>query len=105
MPVRSSISMRISLNSCSLKPCPAPWRSLMVITLLPHYGGRFSLLPNRSHRDWAVHFLRRRATFRICTELCQSLVQLVGKLYELADRCDGAARALGRLARDIRDDL
>src|SRR6266436_2765247 len=33
IPVRSSINMRISLNSCSLGPCTCPWRSLIVLPL------------------------------------------------------------------------
>src|SRR6266852_5910707 len=48
IPVRSSISMRISLNSCSLSPWPDPWRSLIVFPLLG-YALTCSLRPAREY--------------------------------------------------------
>src|SRR6267143_1181483 len=46
IPVRSSINMRISLNSCSLSPCTCPWRSVIV---LPS-SGSYSDVPEAHRR-------------------------------------------------------
>src|SRR5258708_23931236 len=67
IPVRSSINMRISLSSCSLGPCPCPWRSLIV---LPFSGTRSycrlygeeerHCLAKDARRDGPFGFLMRR---------------------------------------------
>src|SRR5262249_34701622 len=108
MPVRSSISMRISPNSWSVKPCPAPWRSLIVYPLSSRLMRRESVtaLANRSGWGRAIGFFRRRrAALGIRAELCEGFVELVGKLHELAHRGHRAAGTLRRLARNAGDDL
>ena len=103
--------MRISLNSCSLKRTAGPWRSLIVVTFRLR-----SILAATSHsairaapeQRISLYALSRRAYWnRVplgffgdagalfgCAELCQRFVELIGKLDELADRCDRAAGAL-----------
>src|SRR5215472_16063838 len=100
--------MRISLNSWSVKPCPAPWRSLIVYPLSSrlHGGSPFSALANCSCRDRAIGFFGRcRSRLGTRAKLRESFVELIGKLHELAHRGYSAARALRRLARNARDDL
>src|SRR5271166_1648723 len=107
MPVRSSISMRISLSSCSLKPCSGPWRSLMVIPLLPldGKGAEVHRLTNSANRCQAMVSVLCRSAFGIGAELGEGFIELVRKLNELADGGYRAARALRGLARDVGNDL
>src|SRR6266550_2043083 len=65
--VRSSISMRISLNSCSLRPWPGPWRSLIVLPFPLGYPRIGSATPAKSRRltsgsrgNWPIGFCRSR---------------------------------------------
>src|SRR5712664_793352 len=115
IPVRSSISMRISLNSCSLSPSTCPWRSVIVIP----FSGSYSRAPDTSRResrfltqcacrDGPIRIFARRTRCRSlgrCTELRQRFVQLIRQFDELAHRCHGSARSLRGLPRKIGNDL
>src|SRR2546430_5072372 len=114
MPVRSSISMRISLNSCSLKPATTPWRSLIVPTFplwlgMPrnHNASRTRAgnhrLPQSDCRHGPLGLGRNHAFAG--AELGQSFVQLVREFDQLTDRGDRAARSLRSLARDVGNNL
>src|SRR5712692_9751362 len=118
IPVRSSINMRISLNSCSLKPGTEPWRSLIIITFPLRYlalcdrdaasaGAGNYCLTKSANRDGPLGFFMRAGGSRLgrCTELRQPLVQLIGEFHKLAYGSHRAARTLGRLARNVRDNL
>src|SRR5690242_2927435 len=111
MPVRSSISMRISLNSCSLSPWPGPWRSLIV---LPFIGcalacrskpGKSGRLTNRARWDGPIRFFFGTSGGLGGAELRQRLVQLIRKLYELADGRHCSACSLRSLSRNVGNDL
>src|SRR5882724_1776981 len=115
IPVRSSISMRISLNSCSLSPCACPWRSVIVFP----FSGSHSLAPQARRaksrfltrcacRDRPIRFFTRSSRCRSLgrrTELRQRFVQLIRQFDELAHRCHRSARSLRGLPRDAGDDL
>src|SRR3984893_5915563 len=62
-------------------------------------------LPRRSYWKALRFFLMSAAMFRRGAELCETLVQLVGQLYKLADRGHRSARPLRGLARNVGDDL
>src|SRR5258708_20104770 len=109
MLVRSSISMWISLNSCSVKLTGPPWRSLIVLDsihcLLQAHDD--CCLTMGAHRyRLPVGFLG--LLFRLLgsrTELRKRFVELIGKLDQLADRGHGAARSLRSLPGDVGNDL
>src|SRR6266850_81542 len=114
IPVRSSISMRISLNSCSFSPCTCPWRSVIVFP----FSGSYSLAPTARRRgdrfltrcacrDGPIRIFTRsnRRSLGRRTELRQRFVQLVRQLDELAHRCHGSARSLRGLPRNTGNDL
>jgi hypothetical protein len=68
-----------------------------VITLSPRQwrGGPALLLSNRTH--WGktmIRVLGRNAALRVCPELRQRFVQLVGEFHQLADRRHRAASSL-----------
>src|SRR5208282_1356954 len=107
IPVRSSISMRISLNSCSLRPCAGPWRSLITVPLLlrPLARAENHCLPQSAGWDGPLGIFQTIAGLRIGSELRKCFVQLIGQFHELADRRDGSTRALRRLPRDAGNDL
>src|SRR5215470_18657079 len=115
MPVRSSINMRISLNSCSLSPCPGPWRSLIVFPFLGYVLSSASRrtgtgrLANCTYRNGP-----RLGPLGCCfllrglgrgTELRQRLVQLIGKLDELAHSRNRSACSLRSLPCNVGNDL
>src|SRR6266850_36702 len=115
IPVRSSISMRISLNSCSLSPSTCPWRSVIVFP----FSGSYSLAPDTSRqesrfltqcacRDGSIRIFTRRTRYRSLgrrSELRQRFVQLIRQFDELAHRCHGSARSLRGLPRNAGNDL
>src|ERR1700676_2404029 len=108
MPLRSSISMRISLNSCSLNT--GPGRSVIVFTLspapsragnhcLPQSAGWDGPLGVFANAGISVGILVGRAKLR------ERFVELIGQLDQLADGSHGAARSLRRLPRNAGNDL
>src|SRR6266481_9986120 len=112
IPVRSSISMRISPSSCSLSPCPCPCRSLIV---LPFSGPRSYSRPcgeeeprcltKSACRDRPLGMFICCSRFGGSTELCQRFVQLIRQLDKLAYGCHCPAGSLRRLPRNARNDL
>src|SRR6266567_1823822 len=108
MLVRSSISMRISLNSCSFRLTWPPWRS-------PSFSIQFTALCTTSDCRLAkgAHWHWVPVGFLCClagllgrgAELRERFVELIRKFDELADGGDRAARSLRRLAGDVGNDL
>src|SRR5277367_213007 len=96
IPVRSSISMRISLNSCSLRPCAGPCRSLITVPLLLRHFARAEnhCLPQSAGWDGPLGIFQNIAGLRRRAELRQSFVQLIGKFHKLAYGCDCSSRTL-----------
>src|SRR5579863_5104108 len=97
IPVRSSMNMRISLNSCSLKPAAEPWRSLIIITFRLRFlvrAGRQAAsagagnyrLTKSANRDGPLGFFTRAGGGRLGrgAELGQRFVQLIRQLDKLA---------------------
>src|SRR6266705_2928429 len=104
IPVRSSISMRISFNSCSLGPCTDPWRSVIVF---PFWGlplpsaargeEESHCLTKSACRDGPLGIFTRMRSLRGRAELRQRFVQLIRKFDQLANRRHRSARSLRRL--------
>src|SRR5258708_35297928 len=100
--------MRISLNSCSLRPAAGPWRSLIFITfpLRPLAEAGNYRLTMSANRDGPLGFFDSPGgRLRQGLELRQRFVQLVRKFYELADFCHRASCPLLSLARTVEVDL
>src|SRR5580704_9317762 len=101
--------MRISLNSCSLSSCAAPWGSLIDRSARSpgYFRRKFTALSDRSGWNWAmiVFFGGVGGLLRLGAELRQGFIQLIGELHQLADGCDGSAGTLRSLPRNVGNDL